>query len=651
MIEQEANDPTRKKVPGIKRDYLKLPTVLDDFENWICVQLNIPDDDDYIRQFYDLFDTLLGMWFSYQRDDNQGGARVAKIWRQARQTIILEECTGEVIMPACNPTPIGSIIMWATSGDYPTGWLPCFGQSVAVATYPDLFAVIGYQHGGGGANFALPDFQGRSPIGHDPTGGLNYLVGNHYGALNKTLTAANLPPHTHGIERRDSSGFGTAARVATASGAGSNTTQASTDSAGTLISTPFSLLHPTTGIVFLIRASDNDCEGEVIEGPPGPPGATGPAGPPGADGDCSGCETPPGEQDNETPPPPGTPGDAQRCKVAQGVVDSIIDNYYNPLTEFFIEQFIDFTRTPEEVNEALVKMLQGNPGIILWPPAIVALIGFMSSTLLGAYMAAAMAAYVAGNLQALVDALNDPDNREILYCDLYIELPSSGNIDADVWSRFIERVGGRTGLPFEDFTAFITNQIPLYVARTEAFITEGGDFDCAACGESCELEVVWEDVGETIPDGWSIEDDPEALAWSGDTGGLWFDGELRPVDYTLVVRTGANQNFTTTNAPNLPTGICLVYEFDEPCLLREAGFGYQTNTGNSKRGAIGIMTPDNEFQIIHNQLKPAITALSGFFQHLETTVMVKRVYFFFASGRTPSGTYFGQMQSNKVNTL
>jgi microcystin-dependent protein len=47
----------------------------------------------------------------------------------------------------------------------PPGWLLCQGQSLPVASYPSLHAVIGYTYGGSGANFNLPDLRVRMPVG------------------------------------------------------------------------------------------------------------------------------------------------------------------------------------------------------------------------------------------------------------------------------------------------------------------------------------------------------------------------------------------------------------------------------------------------------------------------------------------------------
>lgn len=56
-------------------------------------------------------------------------------------------------------SPAGSVIMFAGSAA-PTGWLFCKGQSVAVATYPNLYTMIGNTYGGTSTAFNVPDMQG-----------------------------------------------------------------------------------------------------------------------------------------------------------------------------------------------------------------------------------------------------------------------------------------------------------------------------------------------------------------------------------------------------------------------------------------------------------------------------------------------------------
>lgn len=72
--------------------------------------------------------------------------------------------------PMAAASPPGTIIDYAGTSA-PTGWLLCFGQSVAVATYQALFNAIGYTYGGSGANFTIPDLRGRVLAGEENMGG------------------------------------------------------------------------------------------------------------------------------------------------------------------------------------------------------------------------------------------------------------------------------------------------------------------------------------------------------------------------------------------------------------------------------------------------------------------------------------------------
>ena len=96
------------------------------------------------------------------------------------------------VIPAL--TPSGVITMFG-GASAPSGWLLCQGQSLATATYPALFTVIGYTYGGSGANFNIPNFQGNVPMGASASG--SYPLGSTGGAPTATLVTANLPSHTH----------------------------------------------------------------------------------------------------------------------------------------------------------------------------------------------------------------------------------------------------------------------------------------------------------------------------------------------------------------------------------------------------------------------------------------------------------------------
>lgn len=81
----------------------------------------------------------------------------------------------------------------------PAGYLLCDGTSLAAATYPALFAVIGYTYGGSGANFTLPDLRSRFPIGVGTGTGLTArTLGGAVGAEKTALVATDVPAHGHG---------------------------------------------------------------------------------------------------------------------------------------------------------------------------------------------------------------------------------------------------------------------------------------------------------------------------------------------------------------------------------------------------------------------------------------------------------------------
>jgi len=62
--------------------------------------------------------------------------------------------------------PVGTIVPFVSGyNQVPYGWIPCDGRSVVGATYPELSSVIGYQYGGSGANFNVPDLTNRSIYG------------------------------------------------------------------------------------------------------------------------------------------------------------------------------------------------------------------------------------------------------------------------------------------------------------------------------------------------------------------------------------------------------------------------------------------------------------------------------------------------------
>lgn len=97
----------------------------------------------------------------------------------------------------------------------PTGYLFCGGQAVSRTTYAALFAVIGttFGVGDGSTTFNLPDLRGRVAAGKDDMGAgasAGRLTTTYFGAnadtlgavggsQSHTLTAAQIPAHTHPV--------------------------------------------------------------------------------------------------------------------------------------------------------------------------------------------------------------------------------------------------------------------------------------------------------------------------------------------------------------------------------------------------------------------------------------------------------------------
>lgn len=75
----------------------------------------------------------------------------------------------------------------------------CMGQTLSIAQYSALYALIGTTYGGDGVQtFKLPDLQGRMPIGQGQGPGLpSYTIGQAAGSPNVTLNNSNLPAHIH----------------------------------------------------------------------------------------------------------------------------------------------------------------------------------------------------------------------------------------------------------------------------------------------------------------------------------------------------------------------------------------------------------------------------------------------------------------------
>ena len=93
---------------------------------------------------------------------------------------------------------VGEIRMFG--GNFaPRGWALCDGQILAVSQNDALFSLIGTTYGGNGTStFALPNLEGRIPVGDGHGPGLSIrTIGESGGGERVTLTTDEMPGHNH----------------------------------------------------------------------------------------------------------------------------------------------------------------------------------------------------------------------------------------------------------------------------------------------------------------------------------------------------------------------------------------------------------------------------------------------------------------------
>ena len=80
----------------------------------------------------------------------------------------------------------------------PRGWAFCDGQILPINQNQSLYSLLGTTYGGDGrTSFALPDLRGRVPIHVGASNGNFHSEGQKSGEETHTLSAAEMPQHTH----------------------------------------------------------------------------------------------------------------------------------------------------------------------------------------------------------------------------------------------------------------------------------------------------------------------------------------------------------------------------------------------------------------------------------------------------------------------
>ena len=97
-------------------------------------------------------------------------------------------------------TPYMSQISVFAFGIVPKGWMPCNGQLLPINQYQALFSLLGTFYGGNGTtNFALPNLQGRVPVGTGNSVWGIFTPGQAGGSETVGLTTQQIPMHTHQV--------------------------------------------------------------------------------------------------------------------------------------------------------------------------------------------------------------------------------------------------------------------------------------------------------------------------------------------------------------------------------------------------------------------------------------------------------------------
>jgi len=114
---------------------------------------------------------------------------------------------------------IGEVRIFANSY-VPDGWVLCDGRALSVANYQPLYAVLrgAYGYSAQQNTFNVPNLNGRVAIGSGQAsagaGITNYVVAQTDGVEGVVIDWAHTPPHTHQLQKKNTSAAGAAGKTA-----------------------------------------------------------------------------------------------------------------------------------------------------------------------------------------------------------------------------------------------------------------------------------------------------------------------------------------------------------------------------------------------------------------------------------------------------